>query len=43
MTAARRKDRNNIATAPHAVMLYYGLARFDLEVRFLAFEPLVFA
>jgi len=32
--AARRKDRNNIATAPHALMLYYGLARFDLEVRF---------
>jgi hypothetical protein len=43
MTAARRKDRNNIAAAPHALMLYYGLARFDLEVRFPTFKPLMFA
>jgi hypothetical protein len=43
MTAARRKDRNNIATAPLALMLYYGLAQFGLEVRFPTFDPLMFA
>jgi hypothetical protein len=43
VTSARGENCHKVSTAPAAVVLHHGLARFELEMRFLPFFPVMIA